>query len=336
MSKIIYFIVVAVLLTAGCEEKIELTPPYDLGNDPINAQQFSFVIQDEEWLYYIDGKKDDQITRTNGEVTETYEGTYARGMNLYEDDIYFSHFGDESGIFRVNKEDPSDLEQLTDIHTSNAVIVNDYLFFNQYSSSDQSKNGLYRLNLDDHTQEKLVDGMINGIQWSDGWIYYGIPSGGKVLRMLPSGDEMMELKTNDGLNVSARGYMIINDWIYFENDDRLFASYYRSENWSDNIYRMKLDGSEIEPIAQGRLGNFNESEQVIYYYTEDRNHRRLYQMKLDGSNQTMLYEGELKWTWINVVDDIPYIMVNWGTSTPEPTELYYFDAEKGDMKQFEE
>ncbi|GAA0358337.1 hypothetical protein [Bacillus horti] len=70
-----------ILILSGCSKVLE--PPYQYGNNPINAANLGFAAQDREWLYYVN--HENMIARTNGTVTETYDDAYGRGLNVTGD-----------------------------------------------------------------------------------------------------------------------------------------------------------------------------------------------------------------------------------------------------------
>src|SRR5699024_8340138 len=112
-----------ILLLSSCNHlKVDLEPPYQTGNNPLNIRQFGFVAQDNEWLYYIDAQNNHNISRTDGEVKETYDNTYARGLNLDGEHTYPASHSPElegsSGRYRVSIYNPQEVEKIHKHHTN--------------------------------------------------------------------------------------------------------------------------------------------------------------------------------------------------------------------------
>lgn len=270
------------------------------------------------------------ISRTNGIDTETYDQTYGRGLNITGDFIYYLGFGEKKGLFRMNKNSPKDIQQIHETYTNDLNIVDDYLFYSLFSSEDQTKNGIYRAELDGKNEQQLVKGMINYLQWSDGWIYYAIPTNGKVLKVSPNGKQISEIKTKDGVNISTTNFLVFDDWIYFENENELFDSRNRMKNPDGlNIYRMQLDGSNLEALAKGSINLYVEEGPYIFYTTPNEN--RLFRMDVDGSNKTEVYYGEKEWSWINHIGDDLYLL-DWNSD--ETAVLYQTNIYGSDLKNF--
>lgn len=327
-----------ILLLSSCNHsKVDLEPPYKTGNNPLNIRQFGFIAQDNHWFYYIDAQNNHNISRTDGDIKETYDNTYARGLNLYGDYIYFashsSDFDGSSGLYRVSKDNSQDVEKIHKHHTNSPIIINDYIFYT-IMDDDRENTGLYRSKVDGTEQVQLVEGMINALQWADGWVYYAIPSGGKVLKMKPDGGDKTEIITENEVEISTTNFFVSDDWIYFENEDKHFNIRTGAEP-SFNIFRMKIDGSKLEGLAEGKLENYDESNNHIYFSSEKFDSGEiLYKMNTDGSNKVQLYQGNKEWNWINVAEDGLYLM-DWNPE--EQTFLYYLDpGGDGELKKFDE
>jgi len=317
------------LLFVSCDHpKVEIEAPYDIGNNPLNTHQFGFIAKDNDWFYFIDGKNNRNITRTNGNVMETYENKYARGLNIYGDYIYFashgSDFEGDSGFYRVHKENPQDIVQIHSYHTNNPIIVNDYIFYSIYSKDDNEKSGLYRSNIDGSEQVQLVAGVVAGPQWSDGWIYYNVSGGGHVHRMRPSGDNKVQLKTKDGIPISSTNFLIADDWVYFESNYDRFNIHYGEGN-SANIFRLSLVDGSVETLEKGNLHNVDIASGYVYFSKQSPNESTLFKMNLDGSNKTEIYRGEKNWSWINIIDEDVYLL-DWRIE--DSTHLYRYTPEQ--------
>jgi len=307
-----------ILLFTGCTNPID--PPYQLGNHPINAK-FGFTVQDGEWLYYMG--RDNQISRTNGTVNETYDHTYGRGLNAYGDYIYFiplaKGYGGNNGIYRVHKENPTQIDPLIqDAHIGTLMIINDHLYYSR-------SGGLYRADLDGQEEKRILKATINDFQFYEGWLYVAVADGGKVLQLSPDGKTVRELRTEDGLLVLTTIFMISDDWIYFRSRSDEINERYRGEGSpikDDHIYRMKLDGSKLEYLTEGdTLALVGEGPYIYYMIRAQDEQRQLIRMHVDTGEKTVLYQGEQYFSWGNQIgDDIFFI--HWGTDPGETSAIY--------------
>ncbi|MEC5425755.1 DUF5050 domain-containing protein [Virgibacillus sp. C22-A2] len=327
-------IITFLLVLSSCNQpKFEVKPPYNIGNYPLNSVQFGFIAKDKNWLYYIDGENNHNITRTNGTVKETYENTYARGLNLYGDYIYFashsSDFEGSSGFYRIHKDNITDIEQILSHHINSPIIVNGYIFYSLYLKDDREKSGLYRTKIDGSEQVQLVHDSITNFQWSEGWLYYGVSSGGHVYKMRPSGSNKEKLRTIDDIEISSTEFIVIDDWIYFENRDDMFGIRY-TEDASTNIFRLSLVDGRVEALAKGDLHIIDDKAGYIYYSTLAPKESVLYRMNLNGENKMELYRGNKDWNWINIIDETLFLL-DWGAD--KPSRVYRYTPDKQDLIQ---
>jgi hypothetical protein len=327
----ILIIIIIMLVVAGCNDPLK--PPYQLGNDPINAHQFGFTVQDGEWLYYMDREK--QISRTNGAVTETYENTYGRGLNTHGDYIYFLGYGEKIGLYKVHKKKLNQIEPLIqDTYVSKLIIVNGHLYYSRFGNS---KSGLYRSNLDGQKEKQLLKATINGFQFYDGWFYVAVIDGGSVLKISPNGKEAGKLQTEDGLPISTTSFIIYDDWIYFENRSDEIDERYRSEvpQRYNNIYRMKLDGSNLEYLIKGyTLALVGEGPHIYYMFQENQDDKRqLIRMNVDTGEKNVLYQGERYLHWGNKIGN-DLFFIDWGNDPAETTTIYQTKLKGGKLEVF--
>lgn len=306
------------LVLSACGNLKEIEPPYELGSDPLNAAQFGFVLEEEGWLYYHDGTENNNISRTDGVTKETYENTYGRGIQSQGDYIYYASFGEKTGLFRFRKEDDGVREQIIETYISDYIIVNDFIF---YSTNYDQDSGIYRVSLDGEEKVQLEEGMINHMQWADGWIYYAIPAGGAVFRMNTVGKEKTQLKTDQDINISTTNFIVAHEWIYFENRDDNFSSFHPTDNQNDNIYQMKVDGTNVQAIGNGWIHNYLQEDRNLIFSTAEI--EELMIMERDGTNQNVLYDGDKRWSWVNVINEELYL-IDWD---PEgDTKVYLYDG----------
>lgn len=84
------------------------------------------------------------------------------------------------------------------------------------------------------------------------------------------------VSNKDG-NMNNQGMVAMeDDWIYFIND---------AENYS--IYKMRLDGTEMQEVCSDKTACLTVSEGWIYYCKEDSDNN-VYKVRTDGSERTKL------------------------------------------------
>lgn len=330
---------VFLIIIVGCSDQMK--PPYHLGNESINASQFGFIVQDDEWLYYTNQKN--QISGTNESATKIYDNTYGRGLNVYGDYIYFLPLASDSngktGVYRVHKENTNHVEQIVkDTHISGLIIVNDSLYYSRFG---ESNNGLYRSNLKGQQEEQLLRETINGFQFYDGWFYTLVSSGGKVLKISSNGKEVGKLETEDGRQISTTKLIINDDWIYFENIDEEFDERYadRVPDGFNNIYRMKLDGSSLEYLTkanQGSLSLVDDTPNIYFMFQEKSGEEKLLiRMNADTKERDILYSGDKDLIWGNKIGNHLFF-IDWETNPKNNTVIYKTNTNGNKLEAFEE
>ncbi|WP_257009970.1 DUF5050 domain-containing protein [Evansella halocellulosilytica] len=66
----------------------------------------------------------------------------------------------------------------------------------------------------------------------------------------------IEFIMSDGSKITTSNYFVNGQWIYFEKKEKLKEQ----KVGKSNIYRMKLDGTNLEILAEGSLQLFNKNE----------------------------------------------------------------------------
>jgi hypothetical protein len=146
--------------------------------------------------------------------------------------------------------------------------------------------------IDGRKRTKVVEDVFGGFDVSDGWIYYSGDSN-KIFKIRTDGTEKKLLYTGKD---NSYGYInVVDGWIYFRH--------FTHSNASDELYRMRTDGSKVTKIDIGKSNYLNIVDDWIYYRNDDDN-GKLYKMRTDGSKVIRLYSTPC--SYINVVDDWIY------------------------------
>ncbi len=303
MKKIGYLIITIILLstTLILQSCSEGTKSYQLGSDPVNASSFGFVMVDGDSLYHLNGGSNDCIVKNNGDKTESYEGTYAKGLNIYKDYLYYSGFDDtgNQGIYRMKLDGSGHKEQISEWHSSSIIVVDDYI----YALCVGSKGfGIYRLSLDGKSTKCLVEGSIAHMQWYEGYIYYSLHDDKQIYKIKPNGRGNTIIKTED-YNFSVDHFIVADGWIYLEH---LKFEKYKTNH--PKIFRVKIDGSEYEYLADGNLRGYYKDGPYILYTKTESGPTKLYRLDIDGSSEELILEDNILIFDINIIDDKIYIL----------------------------
>lgn len=149
-----------------------------------------------------------------------------------------------------------------------------------------------------------------------GWIYYIAPSqDGKqdaIYKSKKDGSDIQVLQSKDW---EVLGLNVVGDYIYFiglddqevESSSMLSVDEESKDTLNNKIYRMKLDGSDLEVINSNEFHNncyeIYVIEDKVYYIGIDSN---IYYMNLDGSEKTKLNDDQTG--YLGITKD--YIILN--------------------------
>lgn len=166
-----------------------------------------------------------------------------------------------------------------------SVTNGDWIYFININA----ENALYKIKKD-RTGEALVTAQGGfSLNFYDGWIFYcNALDNFRIYRIRPDGTESRKLG-----EMSAQNMIVYDGWIW-----------YVDQNGADGlaIYKMKLDGTEAQRVGTAKTGQFNLTEEYIYYSGDGAIRR----MKLDGTSDTELIKTETQ-SFQVVGDHIYYI-----------------------------
>lgn len=174
------------------------------------------------------------------------------------------------------------------------------------------------------------------MQWSDGWLYVATGEGGRVLKMLPNGKESSPIETEDGLPIVATDFIVYKDWIYFESRSDEFDQHYigSTSNEYNYIFKMKVDGTNLEWLTTGDLILYADEGPYLYYmYREPEEMNQLIRMNLDNGSITVIYEGKRYFYVGNQVGDNVFFL-DWSSDLEEQTVIYYGKMEEDSLEVF--
>lgn len=170
-----------------------------------------------EYRMDIDGSNKEHIYDKNSASGYT--------MNLVDGWIYFYDtdlVSSDDKIYKM-RADGSNKQEIFDGRTDHMIVDGDWIYFQNHNDNKR----LYKMKTDGTEVQLVLDASVHYLLVNDGWIYY--ISGG-VQKMRIDGSENQLLSEESGDELQLQG-----DWIYFKK--------------SDNIYRVKIDGTDFQLFA---------------------------------------------------------------------------------------
>ena len=288
-----------------------------------------YVVGEEEYT----GRYHDIDLKSANYRGNTVSNIMHMGMLAIQGDwIYFINKHDERSIYKVHV-DGSKLTKLNSDKSFDLNVTGNWIFY----SNESEGYRIYRINLDGKERTEVNHDWSFGLNVVGNWIYYNnVDEYRKIYRIRTDGSERTKLNNDDSWGIN-----VFEDWIYYttlHQQDSIFkircngnerylvhnsatgiyGSIFVDNGWiyySDvynneapgNIYKVRIDGSELTKLSDDRGGNLNFVDGYIYYRNIS-DQMKIYRIRPDGSGRE------------KVSDDSP-----WETYVVGEWLCYYYD-----------
>ncbi len=257
----------------------------DLGNPEL--RDVSLQIWDG-WLYYHNyNKRCVSRVKLNGSSAENLPMMMLNAsissynhIGIYNEYIYAIDFIN-NGFYRTDINGENAQLILTDSVLS-YEIIGEYLYYTLYTTSDDSDNGVYRIRHDGTSKTKLSNNYsISRFFESGGYLYYINRTDGKPYKLNIATNEDAKI-----LDEKVWGLHVVDDWIYYSLSSNLCG---------ENIYRMRMDGSENSLVFnETGITGIEYAVGWLYYLKREEGDSdfgfddKLYRVRADGTNPQMV------------------------------------------------
>jgi len=281
-------------------------PVFVYGNTSGNHSNYGLAAMQEDWVFFSTISNFSylyKISATGIEKTLLSEGD-CNYINVVGDSIYF--IGGTNRLTKIQTDGSSKTELLRDISFGNIYIVDDWIYYTDYSELD----GLYRIRTDgkgkkkitgDRAQDffdsgnriyycnmylsgglfsvstdgkdkmRIVDAQISAINLVDEWLYYiNSSDGNSIWKVQIDGQNRMKLVNDAVSSINAAG-----DWIYYSN-----------ANDKNSLYRIRTDGTDNKLLNAEYTAKFCVAGDWIYYTTSGS--QLTYRIRTDGTDRHLV------------------------------------------------
>jgi len=240
-----------------------------MGNSASNIMEYGFVAQEGDWIYYKRIRRYSPTTpgmihkiRTDGTGDTRLNYDQSDCINVLNGWVYY--YADNK-IYKMRIDGTE--KTLLDNDFGSLYVIGNWIYFNSRANGYK----IYKINTDGTNKTKVNDDSSFALNFIQDWIYYRNSADGKMYRVRTDGTGRQKL--NDV--VVFNNIRVIDDWIYYTNQG----------DQPQNIYRMKLDGSNVTRLSTDNVERFNISGGYIYYTkVMGVPGGDLYKMRLDGTN----------------------------------------------------
>ncbi|MBI9015506.1 MAG: DUF5050 domain-containing protein [Clostridiales bacterium] len=239
------------------------------------------------------------------------------------------------GIYSLS---PNKIELISDQYARFLTIYKEKIYFATYY-----ENGLYRMNLDGTSMEKLDIGMIIDIYISDDILYYSDYPGDAALKLI----NLSNNTKGNMLNSLSYNIIIKDEYLYYINDDDFSIYQYNISNniterlisetaskfcvvkddiyfFSSSLKRFNIASQELTTLNKSLVGSFVINGNWIYYVALPDKERglekaKLYRIPLDGTeNDKEILLNDLEFdvydTFLYIAKDTIYITTPYDSS----------------------
>lgn len=241
----------------------------NFGNTMSNIKNGGYIVEDNNYVYYIDFNDNYSLHRynlLNNEDIKLSDGN-AMCVNVVDDWIYFCT-GYPGNICRVKK-DSTFINTVTFKEYYKVIVTDKYIFALESKEDEEQK--LYRINLNG-SKKKLI--------FSNVGKYYDIYN--NTIYFSNGNDNYMIYACDlDGNNIKKVISRSVGDINIFDN------YMYYTDIESNYIFKNNLFGTDENVIYKGFSSNMNLSNFGIVFNDKD----TMYIMGLNGENLTVLNKG---------------------------------------------
>jgi hypothetical protein len=201
---------------------------------------------------------------------------------LLQDDKWI-YFVEKNGLFKIQHNDTTSIEILSESYFSSIYLYNDWLYYSLNRSFDLS--GLFKIKIDGTNNQRIHEDQSTEIIVQEDWIYY--ISNNVLYRIKPDGTE------RTFLHDSVRNINIIDNWIYYIHP-------------TDGICKIHTDGTQKTVVFPTGVKNMIVVNDWIFYSAKD----SLAKVKTDGTHQeeilsldTLFLQFDHDWLYFSNLDD---------------------------------
>ncbi|WP_209124689.1 DUF6612 family protein [Alkalihalobacillus sp. BA299] len=235
------------------------------GNTDGNHLNGSYFATDGKAVFYSNWMQESGIYKLTDDhlEKERISDVFAVDLNVVNDWLYYSDEKDGFNVYRMRK-DGTEVEKVSNDYAIDLKVVDDWVF---YKTNHPLKNTqpLFLVKANDGVKIQLIDDLFRYSIYDDQVVYQKEPQG--VLYLLEI-DEIRQTSPTI-IDYPASSFIVEDGWLYFES---------AVEN--EGIYRVSLDGTQVERLTDVESQGFNVIGDELYYTNVSDGHS-LYKLNLN-------------------------------------------------------
>ncbi len=279
-------IMIASLIFSNLKADIPSNDISTVGNTGGNLNNSGLFCESNGKVYFSNSYDNGCMYSMNADETDFQKVTTSSVSSINTAGDYLYYFMDSGsggkgmgyvirtmGIYR-SRLNGSDSACLVRDGSINMQLVGDYLYYQRYNNQDFTT--LHKIKTDKSENTLIYDGIINPASCNNGIIYYNGTEQDHYLYALDT--------RTDTISTVYEGDL----WypVYYQD-----YIYYMDLSMDYSLCRYSLSSGTVEQLTSDRVDAFNVGGSYIYYQKNDSDTPALMRMRLDGSELEMVAEG---------------------------------------------
>lgn len=250
-----------------------------------NAVNDSFVVQQGEWIFYSNDRKNLTRSKIDGTDKLIISDSFATNINIVGDWLYctLTNYNGERysnlGFYKI-KTDGSEKIKISDDSMGNIIIVKDWVYFTD------SVHGLqmFKMKLDGTSKQNITTYPAKNLNVIGDYIYFQNDENQMPYSIKTDGSELKKIIGDNSYDL----YLNYSDgWLYYDKEGDKYG-----------LYKIKPDGKGRKQLDSKQISYINVIDDYIYYHIYDDG---LYRIKTDGTSKKKLCSDYA--AGINVIGD---------------------------------
>jgi hypothetical protein len=251
---------------------------YRYGNTSGNINNDGLVAIQDEWLYYSNVNKGDNLWKVHidGTHMQKLNDDESYFINVLDNWVYYANCSDDWKLYKIHI-NGSKRQKLNNDDCKYIMVVCDWIY---YCNANDGYS-LYRIKVDGTDRQKLNNDNCGSINVVDEWVYYKMRynDNQKLYKIKTDGTNRQKFMDDDIIGVCVE-----SNWIYYcgylgQNNEYGWRIY--------SIAKIGVDGKGKQKLVDDVAYNINVVDNWIYYINNgDNNH--IYKLSADGTYKQKL------------------------------------------------
>lgn len=221
-----------------------------LQNPASNFMNYNMLASDDEWIYFENLNQGIDRIRMDGSKRERISENVGKYFNVIDDQLFYLI---DRTVYHMDKGGNSEPQSIDGIKATNLFVKDNTLYY--ITSSDDPPGQVthlekYDLNLG--YSDRLLENVSEFLIVEDKIYYQKVFD--PFIYVTDVDVSLFTQEQEESLNIQARDFIILDNWLYYENVER-----------NHQLYRKSLETGQIEELTTDPASGLNGTDNIIYY-----------------------------------------------------------------------